>query len=85
METFKLTIVEDSRIPFRSRARSCRITTPGGVIGFEPRHEGFVGTLQPGSEVEFTDEAGNAHSLTAEWGVLLFEDNACVITLAEAR
>jgi F0F1-type ATP synthase epsilon subunit len=85
MDTFKLTIVEECKIPFISQARYCRVTTPSGMIGFEPRHEGFVGTLLPGSEVEFTDGSGQDHTMTAAWGVLLFEDNACVITMAEAR
>ncbi len=82
METFKLTIAEDNKIPFEGQARYCRITTPGGVLGFEPRHEGFAGILMPGSEVEYTDGRGAEHTLSVSWGTFLFEDNVCSIVVA---
>ena len=84
MDTFKLTIAEDRATVYSGPARYCRISTPEGVMGFEPRHEPFAGILLPGSDMEYTEESGEEHSLRISWGTLLFEDNACTVTLGGA-
>ena len=82
METFQLTIVEDSKIHFSGRASYCGITTPSGEIGFLPRHENFLGTISPGTDIRYADGNGADAAVKAAWGTLLFKDNACVITMA---
>ena len=85
MDTFELTIVEDEKIHFHGPASYCGITTPSGEIGFLPKHENFLGTISPGTEIRYNGTHGTGHTLTAAWGTLLFKDNACVITMAQIK
>ena len=85
MEIFKLMILEEKKIHFAGSAVYGRISTPTGSIGFEARHEGFIGTLLPGSEIKYRKPDGQESVLPVQWGVLLFRDNQCTITLSSGQ
>jgi F0F1-type ATP synthase epsilon subunit len=84
METFQLSILEENRTHYSGPAVYCGVMTPTGAIGFQARHEGFAGMLLPGSDVLFRDSEGKESKISAQWGILLFRDNQCTITLAAA-
>ena len=81
MQTFSLTVVSAEKIHFADEARSCRITTPDGEIGFEARHEPFLAVLKENSELRYRDVLGREHVLPVESGMLSFRDNSCTVTV----
>ena len=85
MQTFVLTIVSATTVHFDDEARSCRVSTPTGEVGFEARHEPFLGALQQNSEVRFRDAIGQEHVLPIESGLLSFRDNRCTVTVEPRR
>jgi len=82
METFKLMVLDEKKIHFSGPVTYCGVMTPNGSIGFQARHEGFIGTLQPGSEIKYQKPDGQESALSVQWGVLLFRENQCTITLS---
>ena len=82
METFHLTMLDEKKIHYSGKALSCIIATPSGKIGFMARHENFIGVLSPSSEIHIADGNGAETTIKADWGVLMFKDNNCLITLA---
>lgn len=79
---FQLKIVDEGAVHFMGRARYCQAVTSSGSIGFEAKHEHFAGALAPGSMLWFEDMNGNVREMPVHWGVLLFQDNRCTVTLA---
>jgi len=83
IDTFGLNILSGMKIRYTGQARYCGVTTPTGSIGFQAKHEGFISSLEPGSQVQFTTDSGDQENLQISRGMLLFENNQCTITVTE--
>ena len=79
MKTFNLSIVSDTKTVYSGPSDYCGVTTMSGSIGFEARHEDFMGILSPGSEVEYRDKDGSRYKLSVKDGLLSFKDNNCIL------
>jgi len=81
-ESFFLQVLEEDIRHFSGEAVYCSAVTGNGSIGFKALHEAFAGTLVPGSAFFFKDTEGREREITVRWGVLLFKENRCIVTLA---
>ena len=80
--SFQLHILEEDKLCYAGEALYCSAVTSGGSIGFEALHEGFAAPLLPGSSFSYRTPDGNEKELPVNWGMLLFHDNRCIVTLA---
>ncbi len=81
-DTFQLQLLEDDVIHYSGEAQYCSVQTLTGSIGFEARHEDFAGALAPGSLLMYRDGQGEEKEIRIGWGMLLFRDNRCIVTMA---
>jgi len=81
VDTFKLTIVSDSKTLYSGQAVFCSITTLSGSMGFEANHEPFLCTLKEGSAIQVKDAASKETEITIANGMLSFKNNSCIVTV----
>ena len=84
MSTFSLTIISETSRLFSGKVSYCVAITMTGSIGFEARHEPFIGVLKQGSEIRYTDASGNENTVSIDEGLLTFKNNECTVVVNTA-
>jgi len=81
MKTFHVKILTLNETLLDSHVQRCRIRTEKGAIGLEAKHETFLATIKPNTNVEVTTENDQTKTFGVNAGMLRFEDNVCTIIL----
>ncbi len=82
MESFLLSIVAVERQVVQDQALSCQVTGMDGARCFEARHEPWLMTLKPGSNITYKLQDGTEHELEIASGILHFGPDSCSILVA---
>ena len=78
--TFKMVISTPEKTFYKGPAVLCLAFTTEGSIGFEAKHEPFIGVLKENSTVFYKTDEDREVTLEVISGMLLFERNTCIIT-----
>jgi F0F1-type ATP synthase epsilon subunit len=78
--TFKMIISTPEKTFYKGPAVLCRVETPAGSIGFEAKHEPFLGVLKENSSLYYKTDSDKENKLDVTSGILLFNENSCIIT-----
>lgn len=82
MTSFHLTVSSADKLLYDGMSAYCNVNTDSGSLGIESKHEPFLSVLRDNSQVRFQDQSGTEKTIEISRGLLLFEDNKCVITVS---